>query len=248
MSTTSRQILPIPNNYLTGLSLSLVTPKTLLLSKGQARDSTDNFDIVIPNDITIDITKNDVNGFFPGNPAGNLFYSVYVIASSLGNRTPAAVMTALGTQPSVLPTGYDLFRQVGIWKTDGAVNLVIYYQTGSEFVRNYFIDQPTGTASLDQTTFTVTSLQNFVPALPGVTLLMDAVYTSPTVGNEFVLRPAGSTSTDFLVRKCIIATSLQSFGVEMPCLLAAGIPSIEYKVGTGDELTLYPYRFTIQLT
>ena len=119
---TSEQIVPLPYRYIQGLNLSLAGNKSLTLAPGQARDSTNQFDLVIPNAITIDATKEGVNGLEPQIAlAGNLFYSVYVIGSSLGFATPGAIIANAGSAP-LLPDGYDLYSLIGVWNTDGAIN------------------------------------------------------------------------------------------------------------------------------
>lgn len=248
MTTTSTQIVPKPNNYLTGLNLSLLSTTTLNLSRGQARDSTNSFDIVIPNDLIIDASVDGVNGFYQGELVGNEFYYLFVIGSSLGIRTPGALISSGPINNPLLPPGYDLFRLVGVWRTDGSATFVNTYQLGSGVERTYIYDTSTAVLSGGtQTAFTAVQLFPFVPPIAKTSLLMKANYTPAVAGNEFSLRPTGSASTGTITQKGLVATVIQDTIIKMPALIDGVNNSIDYKVTTADTLNLYVYGYTIPL-
>lgn len=243
---TSEQIVPLPYRYIQGLNLSFAGNKSLTLAPGQARDSTNQFDLVIPNAITIDATKEGVNGLEPDTAlAGNLFYSIYVIGSSLGFATPAALIATFGTIPR-LPEGYDLFSLVGVWNTDGAVNLFKLYQTGTGATRNYFYDTTQNVLTAGAATaFTPVDLFPRVPSIPNTSVTLKINYTPAVASNKLSLRVTGSASATGIVEQSgIVATEEQN---GFATIFTKTSPIVDYKVVTGDAVNLYVYGFSIPL-
>jgi hypothetical protein len=246
---TSEQIAPLPYQYIQGLNLSVTGNKTLVLTSGQTRDSTNQFDIVINDPITIDVSKTGVNGLEQDSVIlGNQFYSVYVITSSYGFRKPGALVVDFG-KTIVFPDAYNLSRFIGVCKVDGATNLVNLYQSGTNFMRNYTYD--TSSAALSggaATTFTTIDLFPYVPNIKNTSINLKANYTPGAAGNEFALRPGGSTSTNGYVQQKGLVTGVEQDSIiNMFTLLDPNNASVDYKVTTGDTLNLYVYEFTIPL-
>lgn len=113
------------------LNADNLTTATVLISAGQARDSTDINDIVLPatvapgaanpNNVPVDANapaytlnsaQTGAGGLDVGTIAIDLLYAVYVIASSNSNVQPSTLLSLSFTQP-LLPFGYDMFRRVG---------------------------------------------------------------------------------------------------------------------------------------
>ena len=187
--------------YVNGLGIASVPLllKKVALAAGSARDSTNTNDIVLEAPVVIDGAATGVaNGLDTGSLGNGLFYAVYVIASStsvftssnqlaggpspnpLGpltvpapaNPFPVAGLLSLNSVQPALPRGYDMFRRVGWVKTDGAANLLEWYQYGSDQTRQYYWGQVIGAgAVVASATFDPVTLAGGVPPIRSVVTL-----------------------------------------------------------------------------
>ena len=243
---TTEQIVNLPYMYIQGLNLSSSGTKILTLESGQVRDSTNQFDIVIPNEILLNGSVNGVNSVAPGLTLfGNMFYSVFAIGSSLGLQTPAAIISSFGQSP-ILPKGYDIFNFIGVWNTDGAVNFTKMYQIGGSSKRTYFYDTPISVLSGGSaTTFTPVNLSAAIPAIPDISVTLKTDYISTFVNHFFKLRPTGSVSLGEIKITAIVENIEEGNFLIIPGLASSNNPSIDYMANANtDSLSMYVYGFS----
>jgi|HubBroStandDraft_2_1064218.scaffolds.fasta_scaffold00250_11 hypothetical protein len=172
----------LPFLYITGLQLLYPASQTLDLTAGQCRDSNDVMDLVIgspnfagqltPAPVSIYIGANGLNGLDTGSPAANTMYSIFLIGDSRYYQpTGAIVSLASNTQP-LMPLGYDSYRLIGYWPTDGSANFVvgdIAYSANSSYRRMiYSTPIATPIASGSSTSYATVNLTGIVPIVePG---------------------------------------------------------------------------------
>lgn len=236
-----------PIIYINGCSISFATTTTLNVSSGAVRDQTNNYDIPITAPLTISSASQGLNGLDVGTIGNNKLYNIFIIDSSSGFK-PAGAILSLSSVP-FLPAGYDLIRLIGLCRTDGSAHFLNMYQVGLESYRSFIFDTPISILTAGaETSFTAINLTGFVPAISNTIITLIASYTPQAAGNEFNLRPTGSTSTVGIQQKGIVAAVEQDSQITMLTLLSAGNPSIDYKVGNaGDALSLSIYSIQLSL-
>lgn len=130
------------NLYVDGLQTIQSGDFTQRIFAGQARDSTNSNDIVVPNALQINIDTIGPNGLDQGILAPQTFYAVYVIGDSTG-ANPSAGLFSLNYKTSpLMPVGYDLFRRIGWMLTTATIQVktVRLWQMGTGKTRTYYYD------------------------------------------------------------------------------------------------------------
>lgn len=241
------EIVQVPYNNIYGCTLSFNSATSLNVSAGQTRDSLNNFDIIISSPVVISAGSVGLNGLDTGALANNKLYNVFLIDSSAGFKTAGAILSLSNTP--LLPAGYDIIKLIGVCFTNGSAQLVPIYTSGIGSQRTFFYDTPLAVLTDGAaTTFTAVPLTNFVPSINQTVVLFNSKLTPQAANNVFALRPTGSTSNGTVLQNGMIATVEQDSQFQMPILLAAGIPSIDYKVAnSGDKLTLLVAGFSMSL-
>jgi hypothetical protein len=107
----------------------------------EVRDSTDSMDIIWTGQLTANITVSGKNGLDTGSEAANTWYGVYVIGDSSGVNSPAVLLSASMSSPT-LPSGYDKFRLVWVVRNDGSSDIIDFKQTGLGSRRECWYDEP----------------------------------------------------------------------------------------------------------
>jgi len=133
----------LPRGSIGGLTLSrdTDTDHDVNVTAGEARDSTNAFDIVLASEITKQIDAawavgDDAGGLdgsesVGGTPDSSTWYFVHLI-----RRNDTGVVDVLFSESATaptLPTDYDVFRRIGAVLTDGSANVIDFTQTGDEF-------------------------------------------------------------------------------------------------------------------
>jgi len=124
MSIEKRAV-PVVNKgflYVQGCLFTVAGNAAISVGTGQARDSTNTFDMVVNSPITLDLTTNGLNGLLAGTVAPNSWYGVFVLQSSLAALVPK-VVAVLEDSPDSIPSvpvinspsgeSYDIHRFVG---------------------------------------------------------------------------------------------------------------------------------------
>ena len=247
--TTANSFSQLPGNvtqhlYIVGLDQSVDDVALLSVAAGQARDSTNCFDIVVANPLSINFAAVGAGGLDTGTVAINSGYYIYVLYDQTQALLPAACASLNSVTP-VLPTtfgvGYSHYRLVGFITTDGSGELIVSTAaTGavSGFVQ---LDNPievltAGTAIVA----TDVDLSAAVPAVgvARVTLQADFLPNAPantaTIGNYDI--------------SGLVAAVNQSEQVHTLVINVAGVPSISYFLSTASAaltLTVLGYESTL---
>lgn len=185
--------------YINNLQIAYATATTLTMAAGQAKDSSNTFDMFLNTGVTINAAVNGLNGLDTGVLGNNKTYYIYLIADAAGYNVTGALMSLSATAPQ-LPngansSGYSLIRLVGTWLTDGSANLLKGYYTGNGNLRSFYYDAPVsvlagGTAQ----TLTAIDLVNAVPAIDNTPVVIDGSYTPATAADYVGFAPFGSTA------------------------------------------------------
>jgi hypothetical protein len=170
MSIPNTPVVNAGLSYVNGLNLiyqgggSIVaTAKLVNMEPGQARDSTNTNDIILPE--ALDANGDPIEDQY-GNPVGAMIngaaigangcdlsafsltnlggWAVYVIGSS-GSNQPSAGLFSQNQEVPILPAGYDMYRRVGyirVLNVGGIPVIAQWYQEGQGEVRTYYYDLP----------------------------------------------------------------------------------------------------------
>jgi hypothetical protein len=247
--TTANSFSQLPGNvtqhlYIVGLGQSVDDVALLSVAAGQARDSTNCFDIVVAEPLAINFAAVGAGGLDTGTVAINSGYYIYVLYDQTQALLPAAIASLNSVTP-VLPTtlgvGYSHYRQVGFITTDGSAELIA--STTSTGVISSFVQLNTPVEVLSAgvaTTATDVDLSAAVPAVgvARVTLqvdfLPDALGDTATIGNYEM--------------SGLVAAVIQSEQVQTLVIDVAGVPSISYFLSTASAaltLTVLGYESTL---
>lgn len=182
-----------------GLRISLddTTPdEIVVLSSGQARDSSNTNDIVLSSDVDINITVTGANGLETGSAANNTLYDVYVIADSTGYRDTAGFLSLASNSTPTLPFGYDMYRRVGTVRTDGSADLLPFDQKGDGKERTmwYRASIATDITAGASATFAAVDVTGSVPD-QAIELIAKCTFTPTGADDPLELR-SGDSATD----------------------------------------------------
>lgn len=236
MSNTQVQALPFLYANNLQISNNATTPDSKLdVTAGQARNTNNTMDIVLPTAVVVDAETNGANGLDTGALANSTWYAVHLIGSSL-NLKPAAAMLSTSATAPLMPLGYDLFWRIGWTKTDGSADLLPYNVYGNGNVRKYVWDAVvTELSAAGNTSFTDVDLATSVA--PTSTLAyLNWKLVPATAGNICNLRVNGSSSTTNLEITGSVAAVANAGQVTINTDSAQ---IIEYKTAhADDDLTL----------
>lgn len=241
---------PIVNEglkYINGLNITKTAAKTLTISTGATRDSTNVNDIDVSATITINGATVGANGVDVAALVASSFYAVYVIADSSKYSTTAGILSLNTTAPG-FPAGYDMYKRVGWILTDGSANILQFWQYGNGGVRQYYYDvgisELSGGAS---TTFATIDLATSIPPIE-TDVIFDCTFTPDGATEIAEFLPYGSSATNGIVKFGYGVAGAQRGMVTVPCKLNSGVPTVQYKVASGDTLTLLAVGYTDYLT
>lgn len=261
-------IYSLPRLYIQGLWLSAAAPTAataIIVAQGAARDSNNILDMVVglQNYAGIDLPAaqfqnyqpgllvnslvNGANGLDTGTIAASTQYAVYLIGDSRLYNPTAAVLSLTSNVAPTLPKGYDSYRLIGFWETDGSNHFVYAThkpQNMGGALAYYDVPAISVLSGGNATTFTAidlttnsaiptTTLQNIV-----VTLLV--VFTPAAVGDVVQFRPTGSTATSNLPTIVGIAAGIaQTQYIQVIAGVGASKPEIDYLVtASGDAVSV----------
>lgn len=254
----------LPHLYLTGLQLSSNAPTgatAIIVAPGAARDSTNSIDMVVglqnyfgidnpalqninyQPGLLVNSLVNGVNGLDTGAIAASTQYAVYLIGDSRNYNNTAAVLSLTSNTAPILPSGYDSYRLIGFWATDGSKNFVYATNKPQNIagLQTYFLSPgisvlsggtATSFTAIDLTTnsaLPTTTLQNII-----VTILV--TFTPVAAGDVVQFRPTGSSATGNLwTITGVTAGIAQSAYIQMIAGVGSSKPEIDYKVTSGSD-------------
>lgn len=231
---------PIVNagtKYVNGLSMAWATATTFTVAAGAARDSSNVNDIVLASSVTVTSTVVGVNGIDVAAAGASSWYAVYAIGDSTGYNDAAAICSLSATSPS-LPSGYDMYRRIGFVLTDGSSEFLKFYQYGKEADRAYYFDVVISELSGgSDTSFTEINLATSVPPI-ATEVLLNILFTPDGATEIAEFLPYGSAASNGMVQFGCGVAAAQRGMVTVPVALKAGVPTIQYKVASGDTLSV----------
>lgn len=227
-------IVNAPNLYINGLAMAWVDTTHITVAPGRARDSSDTNDIILDTIKTINVRNNGALGLDTGTLAPNTFYAVYLVADSTAYKDPTVLISTSITTP-LLPLGYDMFRRVGMIKTNAtaAPNTLVlqFWQTGLSNDREMWYDLPISVlAATAGAAFAAVSLATAVPAVVGQTKVRFNADLLPNAPAAFVeLRPTGGAAAAGNVKMSGDVAAVHHFDqLEVVAAISAGVLSVDW--------------------
>lgn len=235
--TVEVPIVNAPNLYVDDLGIIWGSNTTLEVEAGACRDSTNVNDIIISDDVVLNAATNGVNGLDNGALAASTMYAVYALGDSTQNNDAGVILSLSDSAPAI-PVGYDMYRRIGWALTDGSAHFLLFYQEGSDKTRSYWYD--VGISELSggsATSFTDINLASSVPPINGhVNFIATFTPDGATEVAEFL--PGGSMASNGIVRLGCGVAAAQVANVVVPCVVIDDVATVQYKVASGDTLTL----------
>jgi len=257
-------IYALPHLYVQGLQLSAATPlaaTVVAIAPGAARDSTNSIDMVVglqnyfgidnpaqlfngyQPGLFVNSAVNGANGLDTGTVAASTQYAFYLIGDSRNYNNAAGLMSLTSNQAPLLPSGYDSYRLIGFWQTDGSSNFVYATHKPQNIagLLTYFNSPAVSVLSGGTaTSFTAIDLttNSAIPTttLPNVIVTLLVTFTPAAVGDTVQFRPTGSTATGNLPTiSGAVAGIAQSQYIQMIAGVGSSKPEIDYKVSSGSD-------------
>lgn len=224
--------------YVNGLGLTRASNTTVTMAAGAARDSSDVNDITLSALVTLNGATVGANGMDSAVLAASTMYAVYVIGDSTRYNATAALASSAANSAPTLPYGYDMYRRVGWFLTDSSSHVLQFWQYGFNETRTYYYD--VGVSELSggsSTSFAEINLATSVPPI-ATEVIFDVTFTPDGATEVAEFLPYGSVATSGFVRFGTGVAGAQVGTVTVPCQLKVGVPTVQYKVASGDTLTL----------
>jgi hypothetical protein len=261
VSIQNETIYALPHLYIQGLQLSAASTTVMAVAPGAARDSSNSIDMVVglqnyfgidnpaqqylnyQPGLLINSAVNGVNGLDYGTIAASTQYAVYLIGDSRNYNNTAAVISLTSNLGPTLPAGYDSYRLIGFWETDGSSHWVYATHKPQNIagLLTYFnVPAISVLSGGNATTFTAIDLtaNGAVPTttLPNVIVTLLVTFTPAAAGDVVQFRPTGSSATGNLPT-IVGATAgiAQSQYLQMIAGVGSSKPEIDYLVSTSSD-------------
>ncbi len=238
MTNSAVPIVNLGALYVNNLQISRTSNTALAIAAGQARDSTNVFDIVLSSALALNSANTGVNGIDVGAFTASKMYAVYLIMDPTASNPVASILSLSSSGPTVMPSGYSAYRLIGYWGTDSGTAFYVGEYIGNGSVRQFNYDAilPTPITAGASATFAAVVLTNLVP--PATNLLVDFYmnFTANAAADVAAFRPTGSSSTNgqhIMTAQVAGATAHLDQKVRLGARTAAGVPGIDYKVSAG---------------
>jgi hypothetical protein len=254
-------IYSLPRLYTQGLQLSAASTTVMAVSPGAARDSTNSIDMVVglqnyfgidnpavqfqnyQPGLLINSTVNGVNGLDTGTIAASTQYAVYLIGDSRNYLNTAAVLSLTSNTAPTLPSGYDSYRLIGFWETDGSSHWVYATHKPQNIagLLTYFnVPAISVLSGGNATTFTAIDLttNSAIPTttLPNVIVTLLVTFTPAAVGDIVQFRPTGSAATGNLPTITGVSAGIaQSQYIQVIAGVGSSKPEIDYLVSSTSD-------------
>jgi hypothetical protein len=262
-STLGTQIANKPNLYAYGCQHLYASATTITVTSGQLRDSTNTFDIVVPNDIVVSTSFVGAGGLDEGVVQPDTFYAVYVLYDYTHTNNPVGLLSKnpiTPVMPSINGVTYSALRLIGYIKTIPVGNDIYGFRiigTGND--RQHIWDNVSpsiigGTA----TTYTPLSLSNAVPNILGLSatapksigISTSSAITPTAAGNSLELSNFNELFAQFSSELSAVVAAVRQTG---ELSLAADFTSaLDYKIkyrltGTGGSADVQVSSFTFPI-
>lgn len=241
---------PIVNaglKYVNGLDVSYSAAKKVAIAPGACRDSLNINDIVLDAPLLLDGAVVGVNGVDQAAFQASKFYAVYVIADST-KYNPVAGLFALKDAVPVLPYGYDMYRRLGWVKTEGASNILKFYQYGTGETRTIWYDSPYQIGNFVAGAPPAYAPVDLSPAIPlqRSEAKINVLYTCSNAVQilQFLPGSSSNTSNNQIIFGCGVAAAQYdtlevASDLYTPALPALPYVAVQVKVLTGDNVSIW---------
>lgn len=252
---------PFEDHFIIGFDLQwmagvLITQIGLQSPRNLCRDQLNTHDITgFAGGSINNLGAPGANGLDTGTVAASTWYYIFVISSSTDPVTfPDASLASLTpVTPSVLPTGYDKFRMVGMVVTDSAGTAIeSYFQVFSPFsqhIRRYYWDRERAGTIFNlsggrRIAFTVIPFGVMLPNIQkGVGHLTVEYTVASASGNKARFKPTGMAQVD--PPHSFTEPSVSNDPLVIPVDIPWNDPAYEYKIDNAlDFVELYCTGFT----
>jgi len=224
--------------YVNNLELSWASDEIVALAAGAARDSTNVNDIVLSEEVDVSNIVVGANGLDTGTVAADTFYAVYVIGSSYGVVATAGLLSLASNAVPSLPQDYDMYRRVGWVLTDATSDNLLFTQYGVNQSRQYYYDVAIDElASGAETSLTAIDMATSVPPI-ATQVICKLTYTPDGAADVAEFAPYGGVSTTGVMQFSCGVAAVQVGMMVLPTALNALVPTLMYKVTTGDTLSV----------
>lgn len=220
------------------LNADLLSTATLVISAGQARDSTNVNDIELEAAATLNTAvAGVVNGLDQGALAATTKYAVFVIGDSTSFNDTGTLLSTSFTNP-VLPFGYDMFRRIGTVLSNAAgTRLLNFHQRGSGSVRATYYAVPLATAIAGGNSAVLADvlLTTWVPITASKVQILSALTADAGATRTVVYSADRSTTIAAAATAGEIimsspASTVTSASLTVPVSSVAGVQTIQYAV------------------
>lgn len=220
-----------PFLYINDLNVARESNTTLSISAGRCRDASNTIDMVLSDGVIIDTAVVGANGIDTGTLAASDTYYVFLIGNSYKpaeNFDPAGLISASATP--LLPEGYDSYRLIQYWFTDGSSHFYGGYVSGNQNYRKFKYDASVATSLTagQATSLTGVSLANIVPPVDKTPVLLDVSFTPASAANTVGFTPYGSSATNLVTLSGVVASQAQRAPIEVLTRLNSSAPTFLY--------------------
>jgi len=128
-----QQIINKPFLYIYGLGWYTDGANQVFVNSGQCRDSTNSYDIVMPNNnVVINTLNSGLYGIDSGDLQVSSVYEIYALGDTTNNN-PSGLILHLQSSPAPLryPDGYNVSRLIGYVNVNASGNLMFIQVQGS---------------------------------------------------------------------------------------------------------------------
>ncbi len=257
-------IYALPHLYIQGLQISAATPTAatvIAVAPGAARDSTNSIDMVVglqnyfgidnpplqflnyQPGLLINSLVNGANGLDTGVILASTQYAIYLIGDSRNYNNTAAILSLTSSPAPTLPSGYDSYRLIGFWATDGSKHFVyatVKPQNIAGLLTYFNVPAISVLAGGNATTFTAIDLttNSAIPTttLENIIVTLLVTFTPAAAGDVVQFRPTGSAATsNITVITGVTAGIAQSEYITMIAGVGSSKPEIDYLVSQSSD-------------
>ena len=242
----------IDSSYLNiqGMQLRWVSNSLINIFPGQARDSTNQNDIILEELSTISTKVMGLGGLDQGTLIMNNFYNIYIIGSSLGIVPTGAIFSqASNTDPyniaPILPVYYDIFRRIGGVALVSSTNFYPFVQTsygiGNNTVRRMWYDGPillvNSLPPFMPPKFTTALIDDLVPHYPS-TAVFNTTFIPTNDGDVAYFQPMKTSATPYVTIGGAAAGVPMNYSFTIPFQADVDLPSEIWEQAAGT-LSVY---------
>lgn len=245
-----------PYSYINGLAISnnATTPNTLLdVAAGVTIDSTNTFQMISQDSMTINAANTGLNGIDTGTFAASKVYAVFLISDPVTTNPTGCMISLSYTQP-LMPFGYGAFRLIGYVATDASAHFLKGYWTNdSSSSRLFLFDAPQATAITagNATSYTNVDLTGLVPLINNLPVYIASAFTPGAASRVLNLTPGNGVGNAVTITGQVTSVVVSTNSLVLAQTVAissVNSPTIDYKVSnSGDAVAINVagYQFTL---